>query len=557
MSSNNNKTHIVKRGDTLFSIAEEHGLTLNEILAANPQIANPNLIIVGQEVLIPVSVDQPTPPDGDADDDNDSMNGNGAGPQPAESLNLNDLLNQYQPTGASDRTARQDGLPQIGITGVAASERMASTDRLRVMRHKAKFIIAAQQFHLPPALLAAIASRESRGGSVLDRNGEGDRGNGFGLMQVDRRSHAVVRTGGPSGQPHINQASGILKENLRSASNRFPALSAVEKLELAVSTYNGGRGQSPPNSDRGTTGGDYMNDVWARAKLYARLEDWSTVTDAVVTPAEDLLEPAASAAFTAAPSLDAVRAGDAVLQSGQQGAAVKFVQQLLGLSADEKFGRDTKSAVTFFQKLHEIDITNGNEGIVDQQTLGEMEARYGADIATIAPINPRGKADVLHPELRKKLGQLAEILIANRLMAMITDGFRSFEEQHRIFLIGRRGIPGERVVTGADAGLSNHNYGLAVDMYPVIDGRVFTKIPSGASASFRRQFNNTQQLIIEKSEQIGLFSGVHFTNLRDTPHVQLFAENILNARTCLRIFRANENDMNAVWAEASRVLAGE
>jgi hypothetical protein len=552
MSRNSNTTHTIVRGDTLFSIAEEHGFTLNEILAANPQIANPHLIFIGQEISIPPS---------DTDSETPTITPDA---EPAGASNLNDILNQYRPTGASDRTARQDGLPQIGITGVAASERMAATDRLRVMRHKAKFIIAAQTFHLPPALLAAIASRESRGGNVLDSNGEGDRGNGFGMMQVDRRSHSVVRTGGPFGQPHINQATGILKDKLRSAGNRFPDLSDVEKLELAVSTYNGGSGLRPPNSDRRTTGGDYMNDVWARAKLYARLEDWGTVVADAPVEATNLVaagapadEPAAIASFTAAPTLEEVRAGNAVLQSGQQGAAVKFVQQLLGLSADEKFGRDTRSAVTFFQKLHNIAVTSANEGMVDRETLAEIEAQYGADIAAIAPINPRGKADTIHPELRKRLGQLAGILIANRAMAMITDGFRSFEEQHRIFLIGRRGIPGERVVTGADAGLSNHNYGLAVDMYPVIDNRVFTKIPAGASASFKRQFNNTQQLIIDKSEQIGLFSGVHFTNLRDTPHVQLFPENILNARACLRIFRNNGNDMNAVWAEASRVLASD
>jgi LysM repeat protein len=39
--------HIVKRGDTLFSIAEEHGLTLKQILEANPEITNPNLISLG------------------------------------------------------------------------------------------------------------------------------------------------------------------------------------------------------------------------------------------------------------------------------------------------------------------------------------------------------------------------------------------------------------------------------------------------------------------------------------------------------------------------------
>jgi hypothetical protein len=95
-----------------------------------------------------------------------------ASAQPLDA-SLNDILAQFQPTGASDQTARQDGLPDLGITSVRASERMANTDRQRVMRHKEKFMIAAQDARLPPALLAAIASRESRGGNLLDHNGEG------------------------------------------------------------------------------------------------------------------------------------------------------------------------------------------------------------------------------------------------------------------------------------------------------------------------------------------------------------------------------------------------
>ena len=53
-----NNIHIVKKGDTLWTIAKEHCLTLDELLEANPQITNPNLIMAGQEILIPVS---PTP----------------------------------------------------------------------------------------------------------------------------------------------------------------------------------------------------------------------------------------------------------------------------------------------------------------------------------------------------------------------------------------------------------------------------------------------------------------------------------------------------------------
>lgn len=194
---------------------------------------------------------------------------------PPSATALNAILDRFLPAGASDRTARQDGLPRRGIRGVAASEAMAMTDRARIMRHKEKFKHAGRRFSLPPALLAAIASRESRGGNALDERGEGDGGHGFGLMQVDNRNpFPIERTGGPAGQPHIDQATSILRDKLTAVRRLFPSLGQVEQLEAAVSRYNGGRGLPPPNSDQGTTGGDYMNDVWARARFYARVESW-------------------------------------------------------------------------------------------------------------------------------------------------------------------------------------------------------------------------------------------------------------------------------------------
>lgn len=46
-------SHMVRRGETLSQIAAENGVSLSALLAANPQITNPNLIFAGQEVRIP------------------------------------------------------------------------------------------------------------------------------------------------------------------------------------------------------------------------------------------------------------------------------------------------------------------------------------------------------------------------------------------------------------------------------------------------------------------------------------------------------------------------
>lgn len=44
--------HRVVKGDTLWALAGQYGLSLAELIALNPQIKNPNLIRVGEEVRV-------------------------------------------------------------------------------------------------------------------------------------------------------------------------------------------------------------------------------------------------------------------------------------------------------------------------------------------------------------------------------------------------------------------------------------------------------------------------------------------------------------------------
>lgn len=54
------QTYVIKSGDTLLKIAKKFNLTVDQLLAANEQIKNPNKIVVGDELIIPV----PAPSDG-------------------------------------------------------------------------------------------------------------------------------------------------------------------------------------------------------------------------------------------------------------------------------------------------------------------------------------------------------------------------------------------------------------------------------------------------------------------------------------------------------------
>lgn len=48
-------SHVVKSGDTLSQIAKDSGVSVQDIMGLNPQITNPDVLKVGQEVLLPAA----------------------------------------------------------------------------------------------------------------------------------------------------------------------------------------------------------------------------------------------------------------------------------------------------------------------------------------------------------------------------------------------------------------------------------------------------------------------------------------------------------------------
>lgn len=297
---------------------------------------------------------------------------------------LNDILFNYQPTGASIATARQDKLPQKGIIGVAASRAMAATDAQRVLALKEKFTAAGQQFSIPPSLLAAIASRESRGGSVLV-GGFGDHGNGFGVMQVDKRHHVLQGTDDPFGMTHIVQATGILRNSIDQVQHDHPDWPLERQVQGGVSGYNQGPGKikTLDRMDLGSTGNDYSNDVWARAQFYA--QQMGSASPAVVpVPSTGTPQPV----IFPAPALSAVLAGHSTLGRHQHGDAVIDLQnalltlQYLVLTDEEKqaglgtFGPKTEQAVTAFQQ----DVYLPPTGVCDVMTFMALTQILSASV---------------------------------------------------------------------------------------------------------------------------------------------------------------------------------
>ncbi|NXG29031.1 LYG protein, partial [Dromaius novaehollandiae] len=175
-------------------------------------------------------------------------------------------ITKVDTTGASKETAAQEGL---SYGGVPTSEKIAERDLKNMEKYQSKITKVGQSLCVEPAVIAGIISRESHAGTVL-KDGWGDHGNAFGLMQVDKRFHKVV--GLWDSEEHITQGTKILCGMIKEIQKKFPKWTKEQQLKGGISAYNAGvkNVQSYDRMDIGTTKNDYANDVVARAQFYKR-----------------------------------------------------------------------------------------------------------------------------------------------------------------------------------------------------------------------------------------------------------------------------------------------
>ncbi|XP_055864190.1 glycine, glutamate and proline-rich protein-like [Biomphalaria glabrata] len=186
-------------------------------------------------------------------------------PKPAPRTCYGDV-NDLKPTG------RKKG-------GVAASNKMIQADMASLTKYRECFQKVADKFCIQASILGAIASRESRGGALLDKTkGFGDKGNAWGIMQCDIRYSGLNCTSVPwNSCAHIEMMTGQLiipfMKQVKKKHRKWPA---AKQLQGGVAAYNFGvkNVKSWAGLDSGSTGNDYSNDVIARAK-WLHLKKWN------------------------------------------------------------------------------------------------------------------------------------------------------------------------------------------------------------------------------------------------------------------------------------------
>jgi soluble lytic murein transglycosylase-like protein len=156
------------------------------------------------------------------------------------------------------------------------SRNHAAQQKALAEKYKADAEKLGAKYGVPPAMVLGIMSKESDFGTTLDANGRGDNGHGFGIMQVDDRSHDAV--GGPRSYEHMDQAMGIFDSSRKQVAAAHPDWTESQVLAGSLVAYNSGPGNvgtQPSDAagwasmDRGTTGNDYSRDTWARSQWFA------------------------------------------------------------------------------------------------------------------------------------------------------------------------------------------------------------------------------------------------------------------------------------------------
>ncbi len=116
------------------------------------------------------------------------------------------------------------------------------------------------------------------------------------------------------------------------------------------------------------------------------------------------------------------------------------------------------------------------------------------------------KIEDLHPILQKMCNDFIRKCKEEGITVIITATLRDNEKQNWLYAQGRT-RPG-KIVTNAKAGQSMHNYGLAFDFCPILEG-----IPAWSDALLFIKCGS-----IGKS--CGLFWGGDFKSIKDMPHLE-------------------------------------
>jgi len=161
--------------------------------------------------------------------------------------------------------------------------------------------------------------------------------------------------------------------------------------------------------------------------------------------------------------------------------------------------------------------------------------RANLEARAIPPMDAASEANLakINPQLANRIRLAAADLKAQGITIRVTSSYRTFAEQDALYAQGRT-KPGN-IVTNAKGGQSLHNYGLAVDVVPIVNGQPKWDVPE-----------STWQKIGAAGKKQGLEWGGDWTSFKDRPHFQMTGGKSVS--TLLSEYRANGGNLPQIWA---------
>lgn len=169
---------------------------------------------------------------------------------------------------------------------------------------------------------------------------------------------------------------------------------------------------------------------------------------------------------------------------------IRAIQTKLGTEADGKAGPQTWKAIYETIVGPITDAKPLPEG--DQQVSARSEKVIGT----------------LLPEVQPYARSLFLKAAAAGITIEILSGNRTYAAQDELFEKGRRGVAGEKIVTNARGGHSNHNFGIAFDI-GVFEGGAYI----GESPKYKA--------VAVLGKELGLSWGGDWKSIQDEPHFEL------------------------------------
>lgn len=118
----------------------------------------------------------------------------------------------------------------------------------------------------------------------------------------------------------------------------------------------------------------------------------------------------------------------------------------------------------------------------------------------------------MNRETAVKVRQVIAEMHEKGIYVCVAQGYRSIAEQNALYAQGRRGLKGEKVVTNAKGGQSNHNFGVAVDLCLYTD--------DGTNCIW--DVNDKFKKIVAAMKARGFKWGGDWKSFKDYPHFELY-----------------------------------